>query len=110
MYDDYEQIPVGLRFGGFEDLHLAINKARMYIKGEYCNGRVLKVLKQIDVKIEDDYDYHPLIEAMARENAFGTLTVFNNRAHYHSTKGIIVPYLNRVLFRDYRIGRVEGWK
>lgn len=108
--DDYVQIPGGLRFGGLKDLHLAINKARIYVKGEVCNGRILKTLRQIDVKIEDDYDYHSIVEQAALENVFGALTVFNNRAHYHQVNGVIVQYLNRVLFRDYRIGRNPEWK
>ena len=49
----------------------------------------------------------------AFESAFKTLFVLlfvALGAHYHNVNGVIQTYTNWVIFRDYRIGKTDGWK
>lgn len=49
----------------------------------------------------------------AFESAFKTLFVLlfvALGAHYHNVNGVIQSYTNWVMFRDYRIGKMDGWK
>ena len=100
-----------LQFEGIHDLHYAINRADMYIKGAFCrNSRTIKVKKTIEVKVQDDYDWHRIVEARKWENLFGLLTKANNIAHFDSQIGVINEYQNRIIFFEPRVGRSEGWK
>lgn len=81
------------------DLDTAIHAGTIYYDGWICKTTTGRVHYDLDVRLEDDYDFHWRGSDYAKSDGF-IVTFGNNLAYADQVFGIIVPFHVTLSFRD----------